>query len=534
MAALGDTVRVYESTAYRDRPASPMFGWFSKRPDHPLADPGAARALIESLRGGEPCARLDEVRAYLDTLRNAEGFAPATLFQVVEYLDEAAKPHQRRLTAEYVAAARLSRGEDLRLWRSAAGFWESLANAYLHCLELAQTADEALAADFAPRLAPCCARAIRAVGAELKWLCLRYQGGSQRLWASAARAYAQAEVAGVAATPIRIYAVSHGDSSVQREYLRVLVLGSAGTETLLPAQVEIAERAIGWFARGFDLRLQPDERTTHYVDLATQRPPTRYGPDVAASPNRRYFGIADARSDMNALLQVVKVRETLPESVRLGEKHGVPLVIETLEYLLLHFSPQAPRRAAPRTPLMTRLLVAPGFRLASETILREHLGEAARIADTEAWLASDESDNGFGAQIPQRPGDWLRIGALVAVRTELARFWGLGIVRRLASDGEEGSMRVGLRLWTKAVLPITLRAEGGEGTVLRALLLSDHPDEQGRVEVVLAAASAGYDGAYGVQVGNAVHRLHDGELIEAGDDYDYMRFRVTSAPAVQA
>jgi hypothetical protein len=95
-------------------------------------------------------------------------------------------------------------------------------------------------------------------------------------------------------------------------------------------------------------------------------------------------------------------------------------------------------------------------------------------------------------------------------------------------------MRVGLRLWTKAVLPITLRAEGGEGTVLRALLLSDHPDEQGRVDVVLAAASAGYDGAYGVQVGNALHRLHDGELVEAGDDYDYMRFRVTSAPALQA
>jgi len=223
------------------------------------------------------------------------------------------------------------------------------------------------------------------------------------------------------------------------------------------------------------------------------------------------------------------VRETLPESVRLVEKHGVPLVIETLEHLLRHFSVDAPRRVTPRTPLMTRLLVAPGFRLAADTILREHLGEAARVADTEAWLASDESDSGFGAQIPQRPGDWVRIGALVAVRSELARFWGLGVIRRLASDTDEGALRVGLRLWTKAVLPITLNAEGGGGA-LRGLLLSDRPDDHGRVDVVLAAGSTADDGAFTVQVGDGAYRLHDGELVEAGDDYDYMRFRVTSVP----
>ena len=504
-----------------------MFGWFSKRPDHPLADPAAARALIERLRGGDPCGRLDEVRAYLDTLRRSEDFAPTTLFQVIEHLDEAAKPHQRRLTAEYVEASRMSRADDIRMWRAAASFWESLAASYLHCLDVAQAADEKTRGEFAPLLAIACARAIRAVGAELKWMCLRYQAGSQRLWTSAARAYAQAEVAGVAAAPIRIYSVSYSESSVLREYLRVLVLGSAGTDVLLPAQVEIAERAIAWFARGFALHLLPDERTTHYVDLATQRPPARYGPDVASSPNRRYFGIADARSDMSALLQVVKVRETLPDSVRLGEKHGVPLVIETLDHLLNHFSVNAPRRGSPRIPLMTRLLVAHGYRLAADCILREHLGEQARVADTEAWLACDESDSGYGAQIAQRPGDWLRIGALVAVRTELARFWGLGVVRRLVGEGDEGALRVGVRLWTKAVLPITLTAER-DGAVLRGLLLSDRPDENGRVDVVLAAGSAAFDGAYVVQVGNGHHRLHDGELAEAGDDYDYMRFRVTS------
>jgi len=505
-----------------------MFGWFSKRPDHPLADPATARALIEALRGGDPCARLDEVRAYLDTLHRVEGFEPDTLFQVIEYLDEAAKPHQRRLTADYVGASRMSRSDDMRIWRAATGFWESLAQAYLHCLDVGQAAEPKAAAAFEPKVAVVCARVIRAVGAELKWMCLRYQSGSQRLWASAARAYAHAEAAGVASAPIRIYAVSFSDSSAQREYLRVLVLGSAGTDVLLPAQVEIAERAIAWFARGFALYPQPDERSTHYVDLATQRPPARYGPDVASSPNRRYFGIADARSDMNALLQVVKVRETLPESVRLGEKHGVPLVIETLEHLLRHFGPNAPRRDHLRTPLMIRLLVAPGFRLAAETILREHLGESARVADTEAWLACDESDNGFGARIPQRPGDWVRIGALVAVRSELARFWGLGVVRRLAGEGDDGSLRVGLSLWTKAVLPITLADESEEGGAVRGLLLSDRPDARGCVDVVLAAGSALHARGYRVQVGRGVHRLHDAELVDAGADYDYMRFRVTS------
>ena len=46
----------------------------------------------------------------------------------------------------------------------------------------------------------------------------------------------------------------------------------------------------------------------------------------------------------------------------------------------------------------------------------------------------------------------------------------------------------------------------------------------------VAAGSTADDGAFTVQVGDGAYRLHDGELVEAGDDYDYMRFRVTSVP----
>lgn len=504
-----------------------MFGWIAGKPDHPLADPKAARQVINELRGGDPVARLDEATAYLESLLRVDGFRLAYLYEVVDLLDQAAKPHQRRISADYIGASRLTRHQDNRLWKSAADFWRALAQAYLRCLDLFQSNPKD-ARTFDPLMPVCCARVLRALGAELKWTSLRYGPVPQYLWANAASAFALAETAGVAGAPIRAYEISHGDTSVQQEYLRLLVLGASSTDSMHPAQVELAERAIAWFSRGFVLRSDRSDETTHYVDLATQRPPGRLTKSVAASPNRRYFGISKARSEIVSLLRVVKERDLIPESVRLGEMHSVPLVVATLEHLLRQLGPRPPARSHERRKSVVRLLVAHGYRAVRDTVQRHERQEPMRPIDIETWVANDASPGGYGATIRSLRGDWVKLGAFVGVKPEEGRYWGIAVVRRIYRETEQ-EHHVGLQLLAPAALPVDLvptAASGGGNEPRRALLLSARPDENGEVDVVLEVGAFSSNGRFVVQINDRPYLLVPSQLVEAGDDFDHARFKV--------
>lgn len=506
-----------------------MFGWIAGKPDHPLADPKAARDVITELRGGDPVTRLDEATAYLESLLRVDGFKLAHLYEVIDLLDQAAKPHQRKISAEYVGASRLTRHQDHRLWKSAAEFWRALAQAYLACLDRFQE-DPKDARGFAELMPVCCARVMRALGAELKWLSLRYGPVHQYLWANAASAYALAETSGVAQTPIRAYQVSHGDTSVQQEYLKVLVLGASSFDSMLPAQVELAERAISWFSRSFILSTERSDETTHYVDLATQRPPGRLNKSVVASPNRRYFGIARGRGEIASLLRVVKERDLIPESVRLGELHSVPLVISTLEHLLRQLGNRRSARNHERMPSVVRLMVAHGFRPVRDTLRRHERNEPLRPIDIETWVATDESPGGYGATIRYLSGDWVKLGALVGVKPEEGRYWGIGAVRRIARETET-DYHVGVQLWACAALPIELKpldpAPGESADARWALLLSARPDDNGEIDVVLEVGAFSSRGRFAMQINNKPYVLVPAQLVEAGDDFDLARFVVS-------
>jgi hypothetical protein len=505
-----------------------MFAWIAGKPDHPLADRKDARQIITELRGGDPVTRLDEATAYLESLLRADGFRIGYLYEVIDLLDQAAKPHQRKVNAEYVAASRLTRHQDSRLWKSAGDFWRALAQAYLRCLERLE-AEPKEARGFSEQMPVCCARVMRALGAELKWMSLRYGPVPQYLWANAATAYALAETAGVAQTPLRAYPVSYGDTSVQQEYLRVLVLGCASVDALMPAQIELAERAIAWFSRSFVMSAERSDNATHYVDLATHRAPARLTRSVAASANRRYFGVGRGRGEIASLLRVVKEREVIPDSVRLGELHSIPLVLSTMEHLLRQLGPRPPARSHERKPSVVRLMVAHGFRSIRDSAVRQEQNEPLRPIDIETWVATDESPGGYGATIRHQRGDWVKLGALVGVMPEAGRYWGIGVVRRLNRD-DETDYRVGVQLWSRAALPVELKSiepgagESGEGR--RGLLLSARPDDNGEIELMLEVGAFSSFGRYAVQINGRPYMLVPSHLVEAGDDFDLARFKV--------
>ncbi len=507
-----------------------MFGWIAEKPDHPLADPEAAREIIHALRGGDAIARLDEIVGHLESLLHVEGFRLTRLYEVVDLLDQAAKPHQRRVNADYIGASRLTHHQENRLWTSAADFWRALAQAYLRCLDIFRS-DPKESCTFDATMPVCCARVLRALGAELKWRSVRYGPLPQHLWASAASAFVLAETGGAALHPIRAYEVSRGDTTVQEEYLRLLVMGVASPDVLHPAQIELAERVIGWFSRSLVLGPEPGSESTHYVDLATGLRPARLMKSTAPSASHRYFGIANARSEIVSLLRVVKERELIPESVRLGELHSIPLVINTLEHLVRHLGVRPPARSHERSTGAVRLMVAHGYRAVRDTIQRHERREPPRPIDIETWVATDSSPAGYGATIRYMRGDWVKLGALVGVRQPEERYWGIGVVRRINRENDTDH-HVGLQLLAQAALPVELvplrgpQTQQVEAEPPQGLLLSGRPDENGEIAVALEAGAFSSSSRFVVQINDKPYLLVALQLVEAGDDFDFARFKV--------
>ena len=64
---------------------------------------------------------------------------------------------------------------------------------------------------------------------------------------------------------------------------------------------------------------------------------------------------------------------------------------------------------------------------------------AAMSPDVERWVMQDESDCGYGAIVESRDKDWLRVGALIGVKSHDASQWKIGIVRRLSRLDDDTS-----------------------------------------------------------------------------------------------
>jgi hypothetical protein len=150
---------------------------------------------------------------------------------------------------------------------------------------------------------------------------------------------------------------------------------------------------------------------------------------------------------------------------------------------------------------------------------------------SESWIVENVSEGGFGAIIPPVRGDWIKVGSLVAVQSETAKYWGAGVVRRLTHD-EFQQRRVGIQLLSKAVIPVKLSPAAtvssfnaiGHGDA--AVLLSTAPDKHGDIALVLKSASFTPDQPLEMRVRGKPYYLTPRKLVESADDFDWAKFKV--------
>lgn len=506
-----------------------LFG--GARPDHPMADIRQARKLVTELPVNDAAKALEEVTFWLHSSSHTEGFNPEYRYALFDLLDRAAKNFHRKLTQEYLASDRQEKFREHKLWTTVFEFWKTLGEAYCVCVEEAQTSAGSALRKELPAII---ARALRTLTLQLKWVMYRYGPIDERVWGELGRLYALAENRGIANTPTTIYPGAHGQSTVQLEFLKSLMLGVSSADGLTPLKQEIAERTIAHFSHLFVVLPKPEPGCNYFFDLALGKPAARVLKGVNHTSTTRYFGAGKALPALKELMQVSRAKKGVPSDVNLGGIYETDLALSVMGHLELHWADKPPARVSERRKTATRLTVVHGFDLMLKSVApvedRDSLDFQAHDG-YESWVVENVSEGGFGAIIPPVKGDKVRIGSLLCVQAETAQFWGAGVVRRLTRDALQ-QRRVGIQLLSKAVIPVALAPAGNQSSINaarsgdQAVLLSNTPDRDGEIALLLKVGSFTPGRSLEMNVRNKQYYLMPSKLVEGGEDFDCAKFKV--------
>jgi hypothetical protein len=420
-----------------------MLSWIKqKRSNHPMEGVQDAKQITSDLTALEPFQALGHISGYLDAIKTSVKLSPSRAVDITDALDKAARVPQRRLNYDYVTLGRkLTRFQDTRIWSTVHAYWTQLAEAYLFCLsayEVGALGSQALK----PHLPKLIARAIRARGQQLKWALLRYELVEPRVWEDLAKLYAMAEACGIHDRQIQLYRAGQQDSSVQAEFLRAMMLGVSATGTMLPIQIEIADRLIARCTEGFEIHEKQGKGLQFVVDLATSPAPGRISTGTRSSSASRYFGATRAsRQVLTPLIGNLGEYKQIPRDLNLGIHPNVDTVLDTIRHLASHWSAEPPRRASVRRHRTEKITVVHDY----DEVVANAGGlflEYPFVSNDEPWSLENESGTGFGAVVAKPHGKWLRAGGLIAIRHEDCAAWCVAVIRRVSAD-RKGNRTVG-------------------------------------------------------------------------------------------
>jgi hypothetical protein len=482
------------------------------RPDHPMADSASVRRILGELPR-DPIKALEELGHWHESVAATPDFRPEMRVEVLLAIDAAAELHVRKVLREYLLPGRLTRFQENRLWSAAQGYWmpASLALAQLVDLFLqgAKGVERAR-----PQLPALLAGALRALAQRIKWAYFRYGPNDPAAWGAFNRVYGFAEAAGVSKAEGVV------GSTPRQEFLRGLMLAASAPECLLPAQLDGVEKLIGRWSGSLQVSGTHDPETPFWTDVQRSMVPLRASRMLQPGPGVRFFGAGGALRELAALRQAMKSSSAPQADLGIG----VPVEREEALGLLAHlekcWSPHAPERRHARHAVKSRLGVANGLEGVIES-LDESVSLSFDGSAAENWVVENVSAGGFGALVAHTKGDWLRVGALVAMQPEGGKNWLVGVVRRVHRASAQQA-RVGIETLSRAPEVAQLRVGGASetGVILRPLTPS-----AGQVRIALRPGVFA-PGQNLERPGGTPQRVYLPQGLEdRGEDYEIASFR---------
>lgn len=497
-----------------------MFGLFSSKSQHPLADEIEVKRIISELPGDDAFRALDEIMRWLDTLDGEEEIPLRSAARAVARFDEAARPHIRRLSKDYLTSPRLSKNEERRLWSINYLFRCKIGKLYLKCLAVAMGEEDPNEGELGRALPLLSVRSMVALGRAIKWAQFHYEQPGQDVWRYVGMAYAFSENGVFSRSETAPY-VGIPPSSAENEFARIVAFAASSMDRLTPTEVEIAERAIALLSYSFRLSASYRPGFSHWVDIATDKPPTRIVRDkYPVGPTIRYFSFGEGLTSLDAMARTIEGGGNADDLTFNGQ-YSQRQVMNVLKHLRLYWSPKPPTRRHDRHRVRSRMTVLGGL-----DQVRAVFGSGEAPSDRlESWVVENVSLGGFGATVGERPGDWLRIGALLALQPEGGDNWLIGVVRRFLRESENQAS-VGIQTLAKQAVRVELKGFAGTVVGLRLDSAEAAPNE---VTFILPAGIFGRGDRYEAVIEGQKVFLETSVVLESGHDYDMGRFKMSPA-----
>lgn len=315
--------------------------------------------------------------------------------------------------------------------------------------------------------------------------------------------YAFAEARQLAQSKVTVYPGAGGSSTPQLEFLKGAILSASAPDGMLPVEVELGERLIAQFAPRFVLANAPAPGLVFWSDLAQAMPPARLSRAPQPVPGLRCFGVGAALGEVHDLAERVMVGGQVPPEVNLGGTYEPHVALEVMRHLHLYWSPQAPERKAQR-----------------------QLGDGDSLdfdnQNSESWIVENVSAGGFGAVAPQLKGDWLRVGALLALQPEGGTNWVLGLIRRVNKLADQQA-RVGIETLSKMPLLSRFALAGVASVTEQGVLIKDGDAAEARIALKPGVFTPGQN--LELAHGARTHVYLPQAVAERGEDYEIARFR---------
>ncbi len=490
------------------------------RPDHPMSQPKEAKRILEALPVAEADKALDELAHWQDSVAVAPGFKPDARIELLFMLDEAAQPRLRRLARDYFGDARPSRVQENRLWTAAHGYCRHASLAYARAVDLFVQNEKGVEAAKG-RLPLLLVRELRTLAQQIKWMHLRYGPIDPTAWGIFNRVYAFSEAKRLAEAKTAPYPGVAEETTPKLEFLKGLMFSATSPDSLLPGEVELVERVIGDYAPHFLLAAGPDPSLGYWTDLAQAMAPARLTVAPASGPGLRCFGAGRALEELNAAIERIHATRQVPQALMLGSHADAEATLKVLRHAAAYWSPQPPERKSRRHAMKSRLAVAHGYNGVLEALGG---GESLDFDNSgaESWLVENVSAGGCGAVVPQLKGDWLRVGALVALQAEGGNNWLIGLVRRVNKTGA-AQARVGIQTISKAPNLSRFAVSGAAGAAQPGIVLGNGDASEARI--VLRPGV--YAPAQNLEIarGERHHVYIPQGVTERGEDYEIARFR---------
>lgn len=446
----------------------------SKQADDPLANVKAATRWLESLPNGDAFKCQQAIFIILKRFNETSTDFTKDRLAILMLLDEKSRDLQDTLVHQYLRNPRMSRPMESQLWHAVYGLhWEVARGYHAFVQQLVQHSNSGKNA----QLPLITLRAIRVFGQLLKWRAIRYLPASEKLWLRLHNFYLIADAGGFLTQAQKAYPTDDNECSCETAYLHILMLNLADSGTLYPKQLDMLDHWLCAWHRQLKLDRQPDVHTHNFViDLSADHGPRRMRKVDADKPNR-FWSTANLLGELRVIHAGLKAGST-PAQLQLAGGTRISESLELIAHLLNQWSPldEREQRRAPRASIKRLVDVVHGLTAIVNQIklantpasvspygtglnyseaddvqvygfitdrTRDRVSQmhvpAPRSPDVESWVMHDESECGYGAVVESRDKDWLRVGALIGIKSQASQNWKIGIVRRLSRQSDDSS-----------------------------------------------------------------------------------------------